>query len=71
MSKKIKQNQLLNIDKFLREGKIDHVEVETRHASTANETLNDLKNGKKKWGGCDPPLLGEGGGDPSLLGPKN
>ena len=31
---------------LVREGKIDHVEVETRHASTANETLNDLKNGK-------------------------
>jgi len=31
---------------LVKEGKIDHVEVESRHVSTANETLNDLKNGK-------------------------
>jgi D-arabinose 1-dehydrogenase-like Zn-dependent alcohol dehydrogenase len=31
---------------LVKEGKIDHVEVESRHVSTANETLDDLKNGK-------------------------
>ena len=32
--------------KLVREGKIEHVNVEKRDASCANETLNDLKNGK-------------------------
>jgi len=32
--------------KLVKEGKIEHVDVEKRNASTANETLNDLKNGK-------------------------
>jgi len=31
---------------LVKEGKIEHVDVEKRNASTANETLNDLKNGK-------------------------
>ena len=31
---------------LVRKNKIDHVDVEKRHASEANKTLNDLKNGK-------------------------
>jgi alcohol dehydrogenase/propanol-preferring alcohol dehydrogenase len=31
---------------LVKDGKIEHVDVEKRPASTANETLNDLKNGK-------------------------
>ena len=31
---------------LVREGKIDNVDVEIRHASKATETLDDLKNGK-------------------------
>ena len=31
---------------LVREGKIEHMEVEKRHISDANETLKDLKNGK-------------------------
>ena len=31
---------------LVREGKIENVDVEVRHASKATETLDDLKNGK-------------------------
>jgi alcohol dehydrogenase/propanol-preferring alcohol dehydrogenase len=31
---------------LVRDGKIDHVNVEKRNISDANKTLNDLKNGK-------------------------
>ena len=31
---------------LVRSGKIDHLDFEKRDISTANETLNDLKNGK-------------------------
>ena len=31
---------------LVKDGKIDHVNVEKRNISDANKTLNDLKNGK-------------------------